>query len=166
LSGGSPEEIQAQLAELLAKEVKLLQTIDRLKLNAAKENKQTRTKETLEKMASPQEWSVAAGEDHVEVETPFTIRAKQLVELYSGLCLPSLPREQRVDVLLHVKQVVKQFDVEVTREILSLIQREEDLLRRGRQEQSLTGLRKRLSNLFLQFIDTPEFNPEAANYKL
>ena len=35
-----------------------------------------------------------------------------------------------------------------------------DLIRRDRSDKSLDGLRKRLRNLFLQFIETPEFNPE------
>jgi hypothetical protein len=29
----------------------------------------------------------------------------------------------------------------------------------------LVGLRRRLSNMFLQFIETPEFNPEAARFQ-
>lgn len=163
-SGISKDEIHFQLEELLGKEVKLLQTIDRLKITAAAENKQQRTKDTLEKMASPKEWASSEG-DLVEVETPFTTRAKELVELYNGLCLSDLPKLQRVDVLLHVKYTVKEFDCDLTRDIVELIEREEDLIRRGRTEVSLKGLRQRLSNLFLQFIDTPEFNPEAAHFQ-
>lgn len=36
-------------------------------------------------MASPKEWDIKDG-DKVEVDTPFTNRARELVELYSGLC--------------------------------------------------------------------------------
>lgn len=120
-------------------------------------------------------------------------------------------------MLLHVKYTVKEFDCELSRDIVELIQREEDLIRRGRKAASLrgefrdcfersnivfvckfakpkncieycwvqwtryfinaslsfrifcitalpTGLRKRLSNLFLEFVKTPQFNPEAANF--
>ena len=35
------------------------------------------------------------------------------------------------------------------------------LLNRGRAEKTLEGLRRRTANLFLQFIETPEFNPES-----
>ena len=59
-----------------------------------------------------------------------------------------------------VKWTVKEFDCNLTRSIVELIDREADLLNRGRAESSLDGLRKRLLNLFLQFIETPEFNPE------
>ena len=39
------------------------------------------------------------------------------------------------------------------------------MLNRGRSESSLQGLRKRVANLFLQFIETPEFNPEASRFQ-
>lgn len=163
-SGLSSEEVASALQDLLNKEVKLLQTIDRLKITAAKENKWSRTQSSLEKMASPKEWSSSEG-DLIEVETPFTIRAKELVDLYNGLCLRNLSRAQRVDVLLHIKYTVKEFDCELSREIVELIKREEDLLRRQRSEQSLEGCRKRLQNLFLHFVNTPTFNPEASNFQ-
>jgi hypothetical protein len=43
------------------------------------------------------------------------------------------------------------------------IDREADLLNRGRKMKTLEGLRNRIKNLFLVFIETPEFNPEAAS---
>ena len=162
--GLSADDVAVALQELLNKEVKLLQTIDRLKTTAARENKWARTQSSLESMASPKEWCSSEG-DLIEVETPFTTRAKELVDLYNGLCLRGLARPQRVDVLLHVKYTVKEFDCELSREIVELIKREEDLLRRQRSEQSLEGCRKRLQSLFLHFVNTPTFNPEAANFQ-
>ena len=73
--------------------------------------------------------------------------------------------DERLDVLLHVKWTVKEFDCNLTRDIVELIDREADMLNRGRGEASLSGLRKRLANLYLQFIETPEFNPEAARFQ-
>eukprot|EP00455_Lapot_gusevi_P013095 TRINITY_DN16319_c0_g1_i3.p2 TRINITY_DN16319_c0_g1~~TRINITY_DN16319_c0_g1_i3.p2 ORF type:complete len:112 (-),score=13.94 TRINITY_DN16319_c0_g1_i3:59-394(-) len=73
--------------------------------------------------------------------------------------------EERLDVLLHVKWTVKEFDCNLTREIVDLIDREIDLLKRGRSEKSLEGLRKRLCNLFLNFVNTPEFNPESMRFQ-
>ena len=91
-----------------------------------------------------------------------------------------------------------------TKDIMELIDREADLLNRGRSEKSVEGnsfpppfpplfphpllplssslsplplslslrhpkigtaLRQRISNLFLKFIETPAFNPEAASLK-
>jgi len=45
-----------------------------------------------------------------------------------------------------------------------LIDREADLLIRGVKDSNLDGLRRRISILFLQYIKTPSFNPEAARY--
>jgi hypothetical protein len=153
-----------ELAKLLHKETKLLQTIDRLKIGANKGNRRKRVKKMLDLMSAPKQWQMSDG-DVAEVHTPFTTRAKELMELYQGLNLPLLSIDERLDVLLHVKWTVKEFDCNLTRNIVELIDREADLLNRGRAEKSLEGLRKRLSNMFLRFIETPEFNPEAARFQ-
>jgi len=153
----------AALAQLLHKETKLLQTIDRLKITANNENRRSRINQMLGLMSAPKRWQMSDGEV-AEVHTPFTTRAKELLELHRGLTLPELTVDERLDVLLHVKWTVKEFDCNLTREIVDLIDREADLLNRGRGEKTLEGLRKRVANLFLQFIETPEFNPEAARF--
>ena len=57
----------------------------------------------------------------------------------------------------------QEHDCKLTQEIIELIDREADLLMRGVKELNLLGLRKRVSTLFLQYIKTPTFNPEAAH---
>jgi hypothetical protein len=47
--------------------------------------------------------------------------------------------EERLELLLHVKWTVKQFDCQLTRELCELLEREADLLNRGRPEKSLEG---------------------------
>ena len=158
-----PDVKQATLKQLLHKETKLLQTIDRLKIAANHENRDVRIAKTLADMASAKVWECDDG-SVVEVHTPFTTRAKELMQLYNGLRLPLLTTDERLDVLLHVKWTVKEFDCNLTREIVELIDREADLLNRGRDPKSMEGLRRRVANLFLHFIETPEFNPEAAKY--
>ena len=157
------------------------------------ENRGRRIKRMLELMAEPKKWELNDG-DVCQVHTPFSTRAKELMELYNGLNLPLLTIDERLDVLLHVKWTVKvrplrppqppgvvagyltvpclrvrtaaqEFDCLLTREIVDLIDREADLLNRGRSEKSLEGLRRRISNLFLQFVETPEFNPEATRFQ-
>jgi hypothetical protein len=76
----------------------------------------------------------------------------------------TLAVEERLEILLHVKWTVKQFDCSLTRELTELLDREADLLNRGRSEKSMDALRKRISNMFLQFIETPDFNPEASRF--
>jgi hypothetical protein len=72
------------------------------------------------------------------------------VQLYAGLRLRQLSGEQRLDIVQHIKWTVREFDCPLTRELLELLEREEDLLQRGRPTNSLEGLRRRIANLFLQ----------------
>jgi len=150
--------------ELLQKQTQLLQTIDKLRIKAHGQNKDAKIKKKLESMAKPKVWAQGDGET-TTVHTPFSTRAKELMDLYSGLRLPLLTVDERLDVLLHVKWTVKEFDCNLTREIVDLIDREADMLNRGRPEKSFVGVRKRLANLFLQFTETPEFNPEALRFQ-
>lgn len=66
----------------------------------------------------------------VLVHTPLTVRAAELQQLYRGLTLATLSLDERLDVLLHVKWVAKEWDNTVTRELVGLIDREADLLNR------------------------------------
>jgi len=163
-SHADEETRKAALRELLHKETKLLQTIDKLKIQAHHQNRDAKVKKSLESMAKPKVWAQSDGET-TTVHTPFTTRAKELMDLYTGLRLPLLTVDERLDVLLHVKWTVKEFDCNLTREVVDLIDREADMLNRGRPEASFKGLRKRMANLFLQFIETPEFNPEAMKFQ-
>jgi len=155
---------RAAQRELLQKETKLLQTIDKLKIQASGQNRDAKIQKNLESMSKPKVWAQNDGET-TTVHTPFTTRAKELMDLYSGLRLPLLTVDERLDVLLHVKWTVKEFDCNLTRDIVDLIDREADMLNRGRPEKSFANLRQRVANLFLQFIETPEFNPEALRFQ-
>ena len=158
------EEEQKLLQQLLAKETKLLQTIDRLKIIAAKENKKLKVQKKLDLMSMPKKWELRTT-DVAEVHTPFTTRSKELMDLYNGLISRNQSVDGRLDMLLHVKWTVKEFDCSLTRDLVDLIDRETDLLNRGRSGKSLEGLRKRIATLFLQFIETPSFNPEATRFQ-
>lgn len=99
-------------------------------------------------MSDPKNWLRSDGR-YTEVHTPFTTRAKELKDIYNGLKLKNISVDERLDILLNTKWTVKEFDSNLTREIVDLIDREADMLNRGRPEKSLEGLRTRLSNLFL-----------------
>ena len=142
------EDKKLALKLLLHKETKILQQIDRLKIQAGGKNKAEKINNFLRAMSDPKLWKRTDGR-FTEVHTPFSTRAKELMDLYNGLRLPFLSTDERLDVLLHTKWTVKEFDCNLTREIVDLIDREADMLNRGSGETSLEGLRKRLSNLFL-----------------
>ena len=154
------EERAAANAQLLAKETSMIQHIERLRIAASKQKRAEGIEKMLDSLACAKKWELGDGTVS-EIETPFTTRAKELRDLYRGLADRSADQDDRLDVLMHVKWTVKEFDCPLTREITQLIDREVDMLERGRPGRSLSGLRQRLENLFLDFIRTPEFNPEA-----
>jgi hypothetical protein len=105
---------------LRVQETRLLQTIDRLKQAATEENKTARISYTLRTLCKPKQWELANGKT-AKVHTPLTTRAWELMQLYNGLRLPLVSIEERLDVLLHVKWTVKEFDCNLTREIVDLV---------------------------------------------
>ncbi|XP_071082848.1 IQ motif and ubiquitin-like domain-containing protein isoform X1 [Haliotis cracherodii] len=154
-------ERKAALCMLLDQETQLLAAIDRHKLEAGSENKDLRIQSFLEKAASPKKWKGHDGKV-TEMDTPYTIRARELRDIYNSINMKYLTQDERLDVLLTLKHTVKEHDCKLTQEIIELIDREADLLMRGVKETNLDGLRKRISTLFLQYIKTPTFNPESA----
>ena len=166
-----PPETDARrlaMSQLLAKETELIRTIGRLRIAANNANRERRVERALEDMSQTKRWERKDG-SLVEVDTPFTVRARELARLYDALRLETrrdVSTDERLDVLVHVKWTVKEFDCGLTREIVELADREADLLNRGRDPAAMTGLRRRIANLFLQFVETPEFNPESARYSV
>ena len=75
--------------------------IDKLKITAHKKNRSVKVRKNLEAMAQPKVWPQSDLET-TTVHTPFTTRAKELLDLYNGLNLPLLSIDERLDVLLHV----------------------------------------------------------------
>ncbi|XXQ30355.1 Uncharacterized protein PBTT_00810 [Plasmodiophora brassicae] len=159
-TGDDPTKQATLLRELLDKEVKLLQTIDRLRSSAAVVMKRNGQRERLQRMAAPRPWKTGTGLT-VMIQDPWSFRAQELLELYVALRLHAVNVDARLDILLNVKWAVKQFAGALTDEIVALIDREADMLNRGRPVASLAGLRHRLALLFYRFACTPEFNPQA-----
>ncbi|XP_077194470.1 IQ motif and ubiquitin-like domain-containing protein [Paroedura picta] len=156
-------ERKAALCALLEKEAQLIASIGRHKLNADDENEKKAILSFLEKCASPKKWKAFDGKI-TEMDTQFTLRARELLEIYRSISMKDILQDERLDVLLTLKHTVKEHDCKLTHEIVQLIDREADLMMRGVKEYNLEGLRKRICTLFLQYIKTPIFNPEVARY--
>ncbi|KAM6972939.1 IQ motif and ubiquitin-like domain-containing protein [Aplochiton taeniatus] len=157
----SGAERKAALCALLEQETQLIASIGRHRIAAGEKNYDKVVQAFLEKCSAPKRWRAFDG-NMTEMDTQYTVRAKELRDLYSSINLPYLSQEERLDVLLTLKHTVKEHDCKLTQNIVQLIDREADLLMRGVKEASLEGLRKRISTLFLQYIKTPTFNPEVA----
>ncbi|XP_041692549.2 LOW QUALITY PROTEIN: IQ and ubiquitin-like domain-containing protein [Coregonus clupeaformis] len=154
-------ERKAALCALLEQETQLIASIGRHRIAAGERNYDKAVQAFLEKCAAPKRWRAFDGK-MTQMDTQYTIRAKELRDLYSSINLRYLNQEERLDVLLTLKHTVKEHDCKLTQDIVELIDREADLLMRGVKETNLEGLRKRISTLFLQYIKTPTFNPEVA----
>uniref|UniRef100_G7P0J7 IQ motif and ubiquitin domain containing n=1 Tax=Macaca fascicularis TaxID=9541 RepID=G7P0J7_MACFA len=115
------------------------------------------------KCSAPKIWRTPNGKT-IEMDTQFTIRARELQNIYKCIMLKNISQDERLDVLLTLKHTVKEHECKLTQEILELIDREVDLMMRGVKHHNLEGLRKRIATLFFHYIKTPLFNPEVAKY--
>ncbi|XP_063165629.1 IQ and ubiquitin-like domain-containing protein [Candoia aspera] len=152
---------KAALCGLLEKETQLIASIGRHKISVAEENQEKAILSFLEKCAEPKRWKAFDGRT-TEMDTQFTLRARELLEIYRSISMKDLPQDERLDVLLTLKHTVKEHECNLTHEIVELIDREADLMMRAVKECNLQGLRQRICTLFLQYIKTPLFNPEVA----
>ncbi|KAJ1501717.1 hypothetical protein HMI55_003255, partial [Coelomomyces lativittatus] len=162
LSEPNPELRRAKLKNLLNQEASLIQQICMLKKDALEKYHHKAIEKWVDKIASPKRWPVSTHGD-VQVDTPATLRARELATLYHDISGSPESVDARLKLLLLVKNTVKQYDCNVVSELIPLINREGDLLCRGRDGVCLQGLRNRITGLFLKFLKNPEFNPEAAS---
>ena len=152
------------MLELLASETKALQSIQQLKFTSTKDTIEQKTETMLGLMAQPHRWMMSDG-NQAQVQTPAIQRAKELLELYKALTSPLVSVNQRLEVLLNVKWTIKAVDsCMLTKTLSDLLDREADLLNRGRPFKSMEALRFRIKNLFLQFIEDPMYNPRASDF--
>ncbi|MCI4381860.1 hypothetical protein PGIGA_G00256870 [Pangasianodon gigas] len=154
-------ERKAALCALLEQETQFITSIERHRIAAGERNQEKAVQAFLNKCAAPKRWKASDG-IMTQMDTPHTIRARELRDLYCSITLSYLSQEERLDVLLTLKHTVKEHDCKLTREIVELIDREADLLTRGVKESNLEGLRKRIATLFLQYIKNPTFNPQVS----
>ncbi|XP_067171517.1 IQ motif and ubiquitin-like domain-containing protein [Apteryx mantelli] len=154
-------ERKAALCGLLEQEARLIASVGRYKLDADEENRQKAVLRFLDKCAKPKSWKAFDGKI-TEVDTQYTLRARELLEIYRSISMNDIPKDERIDVLLTLRCTVKEHECKLTQEIVELIDREVDLMLRDVKECNLEGLRKRICTLFLQYIKTPNLNPEIA----
>ncbi|OWK59154.1 IQ and ubiquitin-like domain-containing protein [Lonchura striata] len=152
---------KAALCALLDEETELIACIGMHKLNANVENQKNAILHFLDKCAQPRRWKAFDGKI-TEMDTPNSLRGKELLEIYRSINTRDIPKDERTSVLLTLKWTVKEHECKLTQEIVALIDREIDLMSREVKECNLEGLRKRICTLFLQYIKTPEFNPQVA----
>ena len=173
------------MTNLLINETRSLQSIQKLKVTAQKDEHVEKTQKLLELMAKPYRWQLSNGTITL-VQTQATNKASELLELYNALCnTHCITVDERLNVLYKLKQVITQSgrdyhdatlhitgknkfksnaQMALIRDITDLIDREGDMLNRGRPINTLENMRQRLNNLFLAYIENPIFNPRAIEF--
>jgi len=169
-------EQKAALATLEEQVAQLVAAIGRHKIRANQETKDLKIAKFLNSCAAPRKWKAKDGKwismvnwtgepGQFEMETGYTLRAKELRDLYNALKMEGLNREERIDMLLTLKNIVAGVpDCKLTKELIGLAEREAEMLVRGVNSSLLNGLRARILHLYLQFCRDPKFNPEAARH--
>ncbi|XP_035415308.1 IQ and ubiquitin-like domain-containing protein isoform X4 [Cygnus atratus] len=99
-------ERKAALCGLLEQEAQLIASIGRHKLNADEENQQKAVLHFLSKCAQPKRWKAYDGKT-TEMDTPYTLRARELLEIYRSVTMNDIPQDERIDVLLTLRCTVK-----------------------------------------------------------
>lgn len=138
----SEEDKTLAQQELLHKEISLLQTIEKLKIKANKENKNVRIEKFLQKMSADKKWRID-DKSYVNVATVFTKTAEKLEEQFKNLNnITSV--DMRLKNLLEFKKLMESYyenhKCSLIQEIIALIERESDMLQRGRPDVSLEGI--------------------------
>jgi len=149
---------------LLRQQCSYLGAIDQLRNAANEKNREIRIKSFFDQSAASREWVDPEYGKVNRMDSLKTLRARELREVYYALGLEKLEMDERLDILLHVKLIVEEYDAKLTREIVTLLNREADLLLRGTKKSNLKGLQQRIRNLFLQFCEDPTYNPIAEQY--
>ncbi|XP_075884917.1 IQ motif and ubiquitin-like domain-containing protein isoform X2 [Nelusetta ayraudi] len=154
---------RAALCELLEQETQHIATIGLHRSAAVSDTWDRSIRKFLDKCAAPLRWVAADGRP-VEMDSLPTARARLLRDIYTQLTTFQVDTATRQRVLETLKHTVQEQKCQLTRDLVELIDRELDLMRRSVKASSLEGLRTRITTLFLQYIKTPAFNPEVAKY--
>ncbi|XP_052646438.1 IQ and ubiquitin-like domain-containing protein isoform X4 [Harpia harpyja] len=104
-------ERKAAFCGLLEQEAQLIASIGRHKLNADEENQQKAILHFLHKCAQPKRWKVYDGKV-TEMDTQYTLRARELFEIYRSISMNDIPKDERIDVLLTLRRTVKHQDLQ------------------------------------------------------
>nr|DBA31248.1 TPA: hypothetical protein GDO54_007125 [Pyxicephalus adspersus] len=104
-------ERKAALCALLEQETQLISSIGRHKLDSGEENQEKAIQSLLNKCCEPKKWKAFDGRV-TEMDTQFTIRARELRDIYNSINTQYFTRDERLDALLTLKHTVKQEDLQ------------------------------------------------------
>ncbi|XP_023559201.1 IQ and ubiquitin-like domain-containing protein [Octodon degus] len=99
-------ERKAALCELLEKETQIIASIERQRHIARVARQEKAIQVFMDKCSSPKMWRRPDGKI-IEMDTQFTIRARELQNIYKCIKLQNISQDERLDILLTLKHTVK-----------------------------------------------------------
>ncbi|KAG8317850.1 hypothetical protein J6590_018245 [Homalodisca vitripennis] len=160
------ETKKVEAVALLTKEVHLLEAIEKHRIVGKQEALNKEKVRFLEQSSRPLAFKNSKGL-MTSIDDLETQRAREFKETYSAIFGNSLASKDLIDVLTSLKHIflTHYMDYEYSNYLISLIEREIDLLSIGTKKIDLKGLHKRIEQLFMNFIQQPKFNTKASKYK-
>ncbi|XP_045449335.1 IQ and ubiquitin-like domain-containing protein [Melitaea cinxia] len=154
----------AEFTLLLDKEVELLRCIEGYRVKVKEDNKKIKEKQFLEEISKPIAWYGRDGK-LITMETVEIQKARKLNELYNTFLREDLESKDRIELLVNMKFALQDFHHPLAEEIITLLDRECDLLVRRCNDYQLEFLRRRVAACVFQLIKTSELNSEVTKCK-
>lgn len=148
----SSHEISKKRKQQLDTEIKLKRTISHLEQKVNFNDATKHLDEYLQSITKQTQWTLSDG-SFIQIETPKSLHIQKVVEIYHSLIASSKkgPPSSRIPILEEAMNICSTFSTPISKELLELLRREKDFLIRDITS-SLTGLRKRIMNLYVKFI--------------
>lgn len=142
---------------LLDKEVELLRCIEAYRVQKKEDSKKIKEKMFLEEISKPVAWYGRDGK-LITMETIEIQKARKLKELYNAFLRDDMNVNERMELLVDMKFALQEFRHPLAEEIITLLDRECDLIVRRCNDYQLEFLRRRTAASVLQLIKTSELN--------
>ncbi|CAH2981761.1 unnamed protein product [Chilo suppressalis] len=147
----------AEFTLLLDKEVELLRCIEAYRVKVKEDSKKTKDQKFLEEISKPVAWFGRDGKiitmDTIEIQ-----KARKLKELYNCFIREDMDVNERMELLVDMKFALQEFRHPLAEEIITLLDRECDLLVRRCNNYQIEFLRRRIAASVFQLIKTSELN--------
>ncbi|XP_075232244.1 IQ motif and ubiquitin-like domain-containing protein [Lycorma delicatula] len=159
------ESRKAAYLDLLKKEITFLSVIDKQRSQVKKEILRKHEMDFISYTARPKIFCNNKG-TLSSIDTLETQQARELQEILSSYLNTNVTIEQRLDMLNNLKNLINNYKFyEYSDEIISLLNRECDLLSVGMKAKQLVGLRERVEQLLFYYAHKYQINPSSKNYK-
>lgn len=150
----------AKLAEfylLLNKEIEMLSAIEQHRQKIKKEMKDIALMKFFKDISDPVRWKSYKG-IKVSMDTIETQKGREYKNIFYDACNHKQPVEDRLEFIKNLRDSLKEHNCVISNELVSLLNREEELLIHQVDETTLDMLRKRIEQLLLKHMQTPECN--------